>query len=134
MQPSYLLHCNCDWLNHTTLSNGSCRPIQRGMVAAILFPADQVMCDWLNHTTWFHSNPALPHSMGFESILFHFEHNTDANMLCRLFDDHKYMDIYLPIHQEYRHFGKQNISLYFLHQRVNTCGLHIHTSYTFQTD
>ncbi len=24
--------------------------------------------------------------------------NTDANMLCRLFDDRKYMDIYLPIH------------------------------------
>ncbi len=29
-------------------------------------------CDWLNHTTWFHSNPALPDSMEFESILFHF--------------------------------------------------------------
>ncbi len=69
---SYLCHCNCDWLNHTMWSNGSCRRIPRGMVAVILFPADQVMCDWLNHTTWFHSNPELPCSMGFETILFHF--------------------------------------------------------------
>ncbi len=28
-------------------------------------------------------------------------HNTHANMLCRLFDDRKNMDIYLPIPQEY---------------------------------
>ncbi len=33
-------------------------------------------------------------------------HNTDSNMLCRLFDDRKYMDIYLPIHQEYCYRGK----------------------------
>ncbi len=24
--PSYLRHCNCDWLNHTTWSNGNCWP------------------------------------------------------------------------------------------------------------
>ncbi len=53
-------------------SNGSCRRIPRGMGAAILFLADQVMCDWLNHTTWFHSRRALPRSMEFESILLHF--------------------------------------------------------------
>ncbi len=70
------------------------------MVAAILFPVNQVMYDWLKHTTWFHSNRALPRSMEFDFI---FLHNTDANMLCRLFDDHKYMDIYLPILQEYRY-------------------------------
>ncbi len=35
-----------------------------------------------------------------------FLHNTVANMLCRLFDDRKYMDIYLPY----------------------TCDLHLHTS------
>ncbi len=34
-------------------------------------------------------------------------------MLCRLFDDRKYMDIYLPIHLEYRYLGKQQICLYF---------------------
>ncbi len=39
-------------------------------------------------------------------------------MLCRLFDDHKYMDIYLPIHQEYCYLGKQKISLYF---SASTC-------------
>ncbi len=38
---------------------------------------------------------------------FIFEHNTDANMLCRLFDDRKNMDIYLLIHQEYCYLGKQ---------------------------
>ncbi len=73
------------------------------------------MCDWLNYTTWFHSNPALPRSMEFESMLLHFFlHNTVANMLCRLFDDRKYMDIYLPIPQEYCYIGKQKNSLYFL--------------------
>ncbi len=41
-------------------------------LAAILFPANQVMCDWLNHTTWFHYNQALPCSMEFESMLLHF--------------------------------------------------------------
>ncbi len=116
--PSYLRHCNCDWLSHTTWSNGNCRHIPRGMVAAILFPADQVMCDWLNHTTWIHSNRVLPCSMEFESMLLHFLHNTVANMLCRMFDDCKYMDIYLPIPQEYCYIGKQKNSLYFL---ISTC-------------
>ncbi len=46
-----------------------------------------------------------------------FLHNTVANMLCRLFDDCKYIDIYLPIPQEYCYIGKQK-SLYFL---VSTC-------------
>ncbi len=39
--------------------------------------------------------------------------NTDANMLCGLFDDRKHMDIYLHIHQEYCYLGKQKICLYF---------------------
>ncbi len=70
--PSYLRHCNCDWLNHTLWSNGSCRRIPHGMAAAILFLMDQVMYDWLNHTTWFPSNRALPRSMEFDSMLLHF--------------------------------------------------------------
>ncbi len=48
------------------------RRIPRGMVAAILFLADQVICDWSNHTTWFHSNRALPRSMELESMLLYF--------------------------------------------------------------
>ncbi len=39
-------------------------------------------------------------------------------MLCRLFDDHKYIDIYLPILQEYGYLGKQKNSLYFF---ATTC-------------
>ncbi len=39
--------------------------------------------------------------MEFESILFHFLHNTDINMLYRQFSDRKYMYIYLPTRQEY---------------------------------
>ncbi len=54
----------------------------------------------------------LPRSMEFESILLFFLYNTDAHMLCRLFDDRKYMDIFLPIHQEYCYLGEN--SLYFL--------------------
>ncbi len=61
-----------DYLNHTTWSNGSCWRIPRGVVAFLLFHADQVMCDWLNHTTWFHSNRALPRSLEFEAMLLNF--------------------------------------------------------------
>ncbi len=46
----------------------------------------------------------LPRSMEFDAILIHLLHNTDTSMLCRLFDDRKYMYIYLPIHQEYGYF------------------------------
>ncbi len=51
----------------------------------------------------------LPRNMEFETILLHLLHllhNTDASMLCRLFDDRKYMYIYLPIHQEYGYLCK----------------------------
>ncbi len=51
--------------------------------------------------------------MEFESIVFHILHNTDVNMLCRLFSDRKYMYICLPICQEYGYLAKQKISLYF---------------------
>ncbi len=54
-----------------------------------------------------------PEAWNLSQYCFYFEHNTDANMLCRLFDNCKYMDIYLPIHQEYCYLGKQKISLYF---------------------
>ncbi len=50
-------------------------------------------------------------------------------MLCGLFDDRKYMDIYLPIHQEYCYLGKQKISLYF---SASTCDLHLHALQTAQ--
>ncbi len=39
-------------------------------------------------------------------------------MLCRQFDDPKYMDIYLPICQEYSYFRKQKMSWYF---STSTC-------------
>ncbi len=47
-----------------------------------------------------------------------FAQSNTANMLCRLFDDRKYMDIFLPILQEYCYFGKQKNSLYF---SASTC-------------
>ncbi len=52
-------------------------------------------------------------SMEFELILLHLLHNTDTNMLCRLFDGRKYVYIYLTIHQEYCYLGKQIMSCYF---------------------
>ncbi len=60
----------------------------------------------------------FPVAWDLSQYCFIFEHNTDANMLCRLFDDYKYMDIYLPIHQEYRYLGKQKICLYY---SASTC-------------
>ncbi len=59
-----------------------------------------------------------PEAWNMRQYCFIFLHNTDANMLCRLFDDHKYMDIYLPIHQEYCYLGKQKICLCF---SASTC-------------
>ncbi len=102
--PFYLRHCNCDWLNHTTCSNGSCWRIPRCMVTAILFPVDQVMCDWLNHTMWFHSNRALPRSMELESPIYY----VGCLMIA-----HTWIYISL-LPQEYCYLGKQKNSLYFL--------------------
>ncbi len=40
----------------------------------------------------------FPLSIVWEDIVSFFLNITDANMLCRLFDDRKYMNIYLPIY------------------------------------
>ncbi len=71
--------------------------------------------------------------MEFETILS-FLHNTDVKMLYRLFSDHKYMYIYLPIHQEYGYLGKQKITLYFPtstceHLSPSPCIIHGHTTW-----
>ncbi len=71
--------------------------------------------------------------MEFETILS-FLHNTDINMLYRLFSDRKYMYIYLPIHQEYGYLGKQKNSLYFpalTCERLwpSSCIIHGHTTW-----
>ncbi len=54
-----------------------------------------------------------PEVWNLRQYCFIFSHNTDANMLCKLFDDCKYIDIYLTIPQEYCYLGKQKNSLYF---------------------
>ncbi len=49
-----------------------------------------------------------PHGrMDFESILPHFWHNTDTSMLCRLFDDRKYIFRHIINHLEYCYLRKQ---------------------------
>ncbi len=62
--------------------------------------------------------------MEFESIVFHILHNTDVNMLCRLFSDRKYMYICLPICQEYGYLAKQKISEDLW---PSPCTIHSHT-------
>ncbi len=57
------------------------------------------------HVVPLESSAALKHGI-WPNVASFFLHNADANMLCRLFDYRKYMDIYLPI----------------------PCDLHIHTS------
>ncbi len=56
-----------------------------------------------------------PHRrMEFESILRHLVvHNTDSNMLCRLFDDRKYIFLYIINHQEYSYLGKKREFVFF---------------------
>ncbi len=104
-------------------------------------------CDWLNHTTWSHGNcrthntetlelikkKTLSRIFEFDTILS-FVHNTDVNMLYRLFSDRKYMNIYLPIHQEYGYLCKQTNSLYFPtltceHLWPSPCIIHGHTTW-----
>ncbi len=62
-----------------------------------------------------------------------FLHNTVANMLCRLFDDRKYMDIYISLYLRNTAIleNKKTICI-FSHQLVNNCDLHIHALYTVQ--
>ncbi len=77
-------------------------------------------CVWLAepyHVVPLESSATPKHGIWVHVASF-FLHNIVANMLCRLFDDRKYMDIYLPIPQEYCYLGKQKNSLYFL---VSTC-------------
>ncbi len=100
--------------------------------------------DWLNHTKWYlvsvstrlcaigltipHGSTQIQHCpevWNLSQYCFIFEHNTHANMLYRLLNNCKYMDIYFPIHQEYCYLGKQKISLYFLYQLLNVCDLHL---------
>ncbi len=106
--PSYLCHCNCDWLNHTTWSNGNYRPYTMWYGCCHLVSNGPGYVDWLKHTTWFHSNQALPRSMEFEVNIasFFFTIQTPICYVgCLL--DRKYMDIYLLIPQEYCYTGKQ---------------------------
>ncbi len=46
---------------------------------------------WLTHS-------CFPEAWNLRQYCFIFLHNTDSNMLCRLFDDRKYMDIYISPH------------------------------------
>ncbi len=69
------------------------------------------------HVVPLESSAAQKHGIWLNVASF-FLHNTNANMLCRLFDDRKYMHIYLPILQEYCYLGKQKNSLYF---SASTC-------------
>ncbi len=115
--PSYLHHCNCDWLNHTTFSKGNCQPSPLyttwyGRCHLVSGGPGYVWLAEPYHVVPLKSSAAVKHGIWVNVASF-FLHNTDANMLCRLFDDCKYMDKYLPIPQEYCYLGKQKISLYF---------------------
>ncbi len=99
-QPACEQEMLASWINYFTVIGWK---IPCGMGTPILFPF-QPGYVWL----------AEPWNLS--QYCFNFLQNMDDNMLCRLFDDCKYMDRYLPIHQEYGYLGKQ--SLYF---PVSTC-------------
>ncbi len=130
----YLSHCNCDWLNHTTCSNGNGLYIPCGIVAAILFPEEQVVCNWLNHTTWFHSNRALSRSMEFDSMLPHFFYTIQMSIcyVGSLMIANTWIYIFLYIRNTAILENNKSVCI-FPHQRVNTCYIHLNTSETFQT-
>ncbi len=124
--PSYLHHCNCNWLNHTMWCNRNCCP-------------SPLYTMWYGHCHLVSSGPgyvwlAEPYHMVplelsgapkhgiWVNVASFLLHNTDANMLCRLFDDRKYMDIYLPIPQEYWYLVKQKKQFVFSHISLWTLG------------
>ncbi len=124
----YVIATAIGWTN-TTWSNGSCRRIPRGRVAAILFLMDQVMYDWLNHTMWFHSNRALPWSMEFDSMLLHFFYimQTPICYVGCLIIANTWIYISIYLRNTVILENKKTVCI-FSHQLVNTCDLHIHTS------
>ncbi len=101
-----------------------CRHLIYVIATAIGWTIPRGPTEIAEHMAWRHSSwlthSCSPRSMEFETILLHFLHKTDASMLRRLFDNCKYMYIYLPIHQEYAYLRKQNICLYFKYP-ASTC-------------
>ncbi len=98
---SFLRHCHCHWLNHTTWSHRNCWPSP--LYTTWYGRCHLVSCGpgyvWLAepyHMVPLESSAAAKHGI-WVNIASFFLHNTDANMLYRLFGDHKYIDIYLPI-------------------------------------
>ncbi len=105
---------------------------------------EQSRCDWLNHTMWYLVSVSTrlcaigwtiprgstriqhcPVAWNLSQYCFIFEHNTDTNMLCRLFDNRKYMDIYISLYIRNTAIleNKKSVCI-FPHQVVNTCDLH----------
>ncbi len=117
--PFYLRHCNCDWLNHSNMVRRKW-PLYTTWYGRCHLVSGGPGCVWLAWTIPRGSTriERYPEVWNLSACCFIFLHNTVANMLCRLFDDRKYMDIYLPIPQEYCYLGKQKNCLYFL---VSTC-------------
>ncbi len=78
---------------------------------------DQVMCDWLNH--------APKYGIWDNIVLFL---NTIQMPICyvRLFDNHKYMDIYISLYVRNTAIleNKKSVCI-FPHQLVNTSDLHL---------
>ncbi len=95
--PSYLRHCHCDWLNHTMCSNRNCRPSPLyttwyGRCHLVSGGSGYVWLAEPYHVVPLESSTASKHRIWVNIVSF-FLYNTDANMLCRLFDDSKYMNI-----------------------------------------
>ncbi len=79
-------------------------------------------CVWLAepyHVVPFESSATPKHGIWVHVASF-FLHNTVTNMLCRLFDDRKYMDIYLYLRNTAILENKKTVCI-FSYQRVNTC-------------
>ncbi len=108
----------CDWQNHTTWYGS--HTTWYGRCHFVSVSTRLYVIGWTipHGSTRIDITSALPDTWNCSQYCFMFLHNTDANMLCRLFDDCKYMDIYLPIHQNYCYLGKQKISLYL---SASTC-------------
>ncbi len=87
-------------------------------------------CDWLNHTTWFHSNWAYPKTWNLRQYCFIFLHNTTIQTpICYLgclmiANTWTYISLYI---RNTAILENKNIVCIFLHQRVNTYDLHLHT-------
>ncbi len=127
--PSYLRHCNCDWLNDTMLSNRSCRRIPRGMVRCHLVSSGPGYV-WLvepYHVVPLESSATPKHGIWVHVASYFYTIQWPICYLGCLMIANTWIYIFLYLRNTAILENKKTVCI-FLYQYVNTCDLHLHIS------